>query len=75
MATKPANGFRQIYEVRGGQLDFKFTMELGLTVEELTAFQEVISAVEKYTRAFPPESLEVKAQRLGESAIHEEFDA
>ncbi|MEZ5078212.1 MAG: hypothetical protein R2725_12320 [Solirubrobacterales bacterium] len=73
MAQKATNQVRQIYEVRGGTLDFKISTETGLSVEELQAFGEVVRAAESFAKAFPPESAEVRAERLAERARAEEF--
>lgn len=73
MATKPTNQLRQIYDVRGGVIDIKIVTETGLTVEEIEAFQGVIKAVEAYVDVCPPESPEVRAERLAAQARTEEF--
>jgi hypothetical protein len=73
MATKPTNQLRQIYDVRGGVIDIKIITETGLSVEEIEAFQGVVRAVETYVDACPPESPEVRAERLAARARTEEF--
>jgi hypothetical protein len=74
VAAKPANQVRQTYEIFGGSIDFKIVTEWGLSPDELADFRKVVEAVQGYVEAHPPESWEVKAERLSAQAIEEEFE-
>jgi hypothetical protein len=74
MAPKPTNQLRQVYEIRGGMIDIKIVTETGLSAEEMAEFGKVVTAVEGYAAAHPPESPEVRAERLAARARSEEFN-